>query len=398
MKRSVVSVAVLAAVGLAVTACSSSGSSGGSGSGSAITIALPVPLTSGNSTAAQQMVDTAKLAVADINKSGGAGGHQLSLKTYDDKGTADGATQVVQRALTVDGAKVIIGAYSTAESIAVRTVAEREKVVYIGTSAVGPQVTEDAKYTFRTTINQADYAPPMARVIKNLGLSKPAILADTGPVGSTLPPGISAELKSAGITALAPVSYTINSTDVSSSVSKVVAQHPDSVIIVSSSSADQGLLVKTLDEQGLHVPIVGFGSLTAANGLKIGGSSYGKMPGVYAVQNFDPTKPEFTNFVKKYAAATGGDATTLNTTINEQCPDTYDAFQTLKLALDADQGDTSGDALAAALHKITYSNPVAGKTGAAISFQNSQDGFHDSLAVFKLGSDNVLAPAPDLNK
>lgn len=405
MKRSIASFAVLAAFGLTAAACSSSASgssaaSGGSSSasGSPITVAFPAPITSGNSTAAGQMVNAAKLAVADINKEGGAGGHPLVLKVYDDQGTADGATQVVQRALTEDGAKVVVGAYSTDESIAVRTIAEREGVVYIGSSAVGPQVTQGAKYTFRTTINQADYSPPIARVIKNLGKSKPAILADTGPVGSTLPPGLVAQLKSDGITALSPVSYTLSSTDVTAPVSTVVREKPDSVIIIGSLASDEGLVVKTLAEDGLKVPVVGFGSLTAEDALKIGGAAYTKMPGVFAVENTDPNNPEFQKFLKEYASAYGGNAAALATTINEQAPDTYDAFMALKLGLEGDKGDASGDALAAALHTISYTDPVGGKTGSVVSFKGSQDGFHDSLAVFKLGSANELVPDPDLNK
>ena len=405
MKRSIVSVAVLA-VGLTAAACSSSTTAGGtaasggssSAAGSPITVAFPAPITSGNSTAAGQMVNSAKLAVADINKEGGAGGHQLVLKVYDDQGTADGATQVVQRAITQDGAKVIVGAYSTAESIAVRTVAEREGVVYIGVSAVGPQVTQGAKYTFRTTINQADYSPPMARVIKNLGLSKPAILADTGPVGSMLPAGLVAQLKSLGITPFSPVSYTLGSTDVTAPVSTVVREKPDSVIVIASLASDEGLVVKTLAEQGLKVPVVGFGSLVAGDALKIGGAAYSQMPGVYTVQNVDPNNAQYQKFLKEYAAAYDGNAATLATTLNEQAADTYTAFMALKLGLDADKGDASGDALAAALHTISYTDPVGGKDGSVVSFKGSQDGFHDSLAVFKLGSDDEVTPDPALNK
>lgn len=396
MKRSIASVAGLAALIVGVTGCSSSGGSGGK-SGS-ITVAFPVPITSGNSVAAAQMVDAAKLAIKDINAAGGAGGRTLKLKVYDDGGTPDGATQVVQRGLTVDGAKVIVGGYSSAEALAVRTVAERQKTVYMSTSSVGPQVTSKATYTFRTTINQKDYAPPMARAIKNLGKSRPAILSDTGPVGSTLPPDVVSALKGEGITAQSPVSYTLNSTDVSSSVSKVVAQKPDSLIIISSASADQGLIVKTMVEQGLRVPVVGFGSLAAGNAIKIGGAAYGKLPGVYTLANTSPGKPDFDNLIKKYAAAYGGNPAALETTINEQVPETYDGFMLIKQALDATKGDTSGSALAKALHALKpYSTPASGKVGARISFAGTQDGFHDSISIFKL-TNGTVAVAPALNK
>lgn len=411
MKRLIVPIAIVAAVALTATGCSSSkkasggssspAASGGSSSsaalGSPITIGFPVPLTSGNSVAAGQMVTAAKLAVADINASGGAGGHELVLKTYDDLGTPDGATQVVQRAITVDGAKIIIGAYSSAESLAVRTVAERQKLVYMATSSVGPQVTDSATYTFRTTINQKDYAPPMARTMKALNVTKPVILADTGPVGSTLPPGVVTALSDQGITAGTTVSYTLNSTNVSASVAKVVAQKPDAVIIIGSASADQGLIVKTLGEQGLTVPIMGFGSLVAGNALTIGGAAYGKMAGVYTVANISPGKPAFDKLVTAFASATNGDAAALSSTIAEQVPDTYDGFMIIRAALNATKGDTDGATLAKALHALPpYTSPAAGKVGATISFANTQDGFHDSLSVFKV-TDGKAVLAPGMN-
>lgn len=406
MKRVIVAVVASAALAVTAAGCGSSGSNNSASSsssssgklGSPITIAFPVPLTSGNSVAAEQMVNAAKLAVADINKSGGAGGHEVTLKVYDDLGTPDGATQVAQRALTIDGAKVVIGAYSSAESLAVRTVAERLKAVYMATSSVGPQVTDGATYTFRTTINQKDYAPPMARTIKNLGKTKPAILADTGPVGSTLPPDIVAALKSEGIDAGTTVSYTLNSTDVSSSVGKVVAQHPDSVIVVGSASADEGLLVKTMVEQGLKVPVVGFGSLTAGNALQIGGDAYSQLPGVYTLANDSPGKPAFVKLMTDYAKAYGGDAQALQTTINEQVPDTYDGFMVIRQALNATKGDVDGAKLAKALHDLKpFADPTGGKVGAAIGFKGSQDGFHDSLTVFKV-TDGKASVASELNK
>jgi branched-chain amino acid transport system substrate-binding protein len=255
----------------------------------------------------------------------------------------------------------------------------------MATSSVGPQVTANATYSFRATINQKDYAPPMARTIKGLGKTHPAILADTGPVGSTLPPDVVTALTAAGISAPTPVSYTLNSTDVSSSVAKIVAQKPDSLIIIGSASADQGLIVKTLVEQGLKVPTVGFGSLVAGNALKIGGAAYASLPGVYTLANSSPGKPEFDAMVAKYVKAYGGDASTLSTTIAEQVGDTYDGFAMIKQALDATKGNTDGATLAKALHDLPpYAKPAAGKVGAQTSFKDSQDGFHDSLSVFKV--------------
>src|SRR6266851_1655979 len=68
--------------------------------GSAVAVALLVPITSGNSTFADQMQKSAMLAVKDYNAAGGD--CRMNLKVYDTKGVADETTTVTQRALTVD--------------------------------------------------------------------------------------------------------------------------------------------------------------------------------------------------------------------------------------------------------------------------------------------------------
>jgi branched-chain amino acid transport system substrate-binding protein len=369
---------------LLLTACgggdsneSSGGGGGEGGGGEPLVVAFPVPLTSGNAAAAEQMVNTAELAVKTINDDGGAGGRELQLEVYDDKLTADESAKIAQRALTQDGAEVIVGGYTSIEGLAIREVTERRKVVYIASSTISPQLTKDATYTFRQAHDQGDYPVQMAALYAELGYEKPVVVHDDGPTGSTLFGPIVSELEGEGLTPGEPVGFTLNSTDVSTAVADVAAQQPDSIIHVGSSGADAGLMLKTLAEQGIDAPVLGFGSLISAEALNIGGAAY-EGRDVYTLANASPSKPEYKEFKELYEAEYGA------TTLVEQAPQTWDAFEVLRRALDETGGDASGDALAEAIHGLEPFEGAAGKAGGLIDYSDSQNAYRESLVPYGL--------------
>lgn len=396
--RSLIRVGVLAlAASMSLAACGSGGTgSAASGGGKSLVIGFAAPLTSGNAAVAEQMVNTAKLAVKTINADGGAGGRQLTLKVYDDKLTADESAKVAQRAITVDKAGVMMGGYTSIEGLAVRQIVEPRKIVFINSSTISPSLMDGAKYTFRTTVDQSDYPVQMIDLLKSLGYKHPVVTADDGPTGSTLWRPIVDQAKQAGMNAGATVHYTLGATDLTSAVSQLKSEHPDAVVHIGSAAADAGLMLKTMAEAGVTVPVVGFGSLIAPDALKIGGDAYTKLPAVYTLANQQPSKPQYQDFIKAYAKEYGGSVDTLALGLAEQAAATWDAFTVLKKGLDATAGSTDGDKLAQAIDKITPFAGAAGKEGSLINFGDGRDGFSKSLVAFQFvgGKPKELAQQP----
>jgi branched-chain amino acid transport system substrate-binding protein len=389
-------VAIAAAAALVLAGCGSSSnsssgsstsggatSSGGSGpSGGTVVVAMPLPLTGGNASTAKQILNSGQLAVDEINAAGGAGGKKLEIKSYDDQGTADETAKVTQRAITVDGAQVFVGAYTSIEGLAIRQLTDPRKILFLSPSTISPQLTDGSKYILRTTHVQTDYPALMAAAAKSLKLTKIVVLHDDSPTGSTLFDATDQALTAAGLTAGTPVGYALNATDVSSAISQVKAQNPDGVILIGSSAADAGLDIKTMDEQGLDVPVIGFSSPVAPDAIKIGGDAYKKVP-VYSIQNKQPDKPAYVEFTKKYAAAYGGTAAQYAGTLAEPAGATYDAFMLLKQGLDKTGGNTDGDALLAAMKALPPYSGVAGKDGSTISWANGPNGFSNAMTTLK---------------
>ncbi|MEU7812222.1 ABC transporter substrate-binding protein [Pseudonocardia sp. NPDC049154] len=363
--------------------CGGASDSGASAAGkSDLVVAVPVPLTSGNSAAAQEMVNSAKLAADQINADGGAGGRKIIVNSYDDRLTPDESARIAQRAVTVDKAEVIIGAYTTIEGLAIRQVTEPRKTIFMSSSTISPAFLKDAVYTYRVGHEQTDYPVQMIALLKSLGFTRPAVLADDGPTGATLDGPIKEAATAAGLQPTDTIRYSLNATDVSGPVSQLKASGADAVITTGSSGADAGLIIKTMAEQGVMIPMVGFGSIISPDAQRIGGGGYTRLPAVYTLANQQPSKPQYAQFVQDYAKANGVDAATLN--LSEQAGATYDAFKLIDEALDATDGDTDGDKMKAALEGLPpYTDSVAGKEGCQVGFAKSHSAFSLCLVAFK---------------
>lgn len=378
MKKKLVAALAAASV-LALSACGSS-ASGGGGGGDTLTVALIIPLTGASAETAKQMQNAAELAVAKINQDGGVGGKDISLKIYDDKLTPEDATKESQRAVIRDGAVAVIGAQTSGEALAIREVVERSKVPFITSSATAESVTQDATFTYRIAPLLTDYANGVVDTAKALGLSKPAVLNDSGAAGLLLKDLFAARANEVGLSfAAPPIEYPINGTDMSAQVASAARSNPDGVLIGGSAGSDHGLVAKTMLEQGLDVPLVGFSPILVSDAIKIAGDAYTNLPGVYSLQNLDQNKATTKAFTAAYVAKYGA------ADLTEQPAQTYDAMMVLADAL-KQTGGTGGQVLADALDAMKPYEGTSGKEGAMIQFtKDRHDAFQgDYLVTYKM--------------
>ncbi|HBC43727.1 MAG: ABC transporter substrate-binding protein [Pseudanabaena sp. M158S2SP1A06QC] len=114
----------------------------------AITIAVAAPLSGDGASGGQEIVDSIKLYIDATNREGGINGRPLKLNTYDDKGNANGATQVANDIAKSD-ALVVLGHRSSDASIAAGSIYQDKKLPAITGTANSPKVTSDRPYYFR---------------------------------------------------------------------------------------------------------------------------------------------------------------------------------------------------------------------------------------------------------
>jgi len=122
--------------------------SGSRAQNNAITIAVAASLSGDGASGGQDIVDSIKLYIDATNREGGINGRPLKLNTYDDKGNANGATQVANDIAKSD-ALVVLGHRSSDASIAAGSIYQDKKLPAITGTANSPKVTSDRPYYFR---------------------------------------------------------------------------------------------------------------------------------------------------------------------------------------------------------------------------------------------------------
>jgi branched-chain amino acid transport system substrate-binding protein len=356
----VVAIAAVAVLGL--SACS-----GGSGTGSdgqefdgELTVGVLLPLTGGQSLLATQMQDATEDLVAQVNADGGIGGAELVIRVYDDKGSPDEAAKLAQRAISVDGVVALAGSQGSASSLAVKEVAERNEVVYVAPAVASPLFTEENAFSFRFNPTSGDLGKVPSGVATALGLASVSVLYDSGAVGQSLSDNFIANLEEAGIELAGPaISYPLDGTDMSSAVASIKAQSPDGIVIGGSSGADSGLILKTLVEQGIELPVIGIGQLGYPDSISVGGSAYDDLS-TYFNNNVDGEKAEYAEFAEAFEEAHGAAP-------QEAVAQMHDAVLTLINGLTETEGE-GGKALAEAIEGLDPFVGVAAREGYDIDF------------------------------
>lgn len=102
---------------LAAAGCGSSGSSGGGGGGGTILIGEVVGASGAYAAIGENMINAGKLAVAQINSSGGLNGSQVAIQSYDDQGNPTQGAQLVQKVVSA-GAVAVVGSGDTGPATA----------------------------------------------------------------------------------------------------------------------------------------------------------------------------------------------------------------------------------------------------------------------------------------
>ena len=375
MRRPIAALATLLLT-LSVAACGSDSSGGGGSSGETISVGLLAPLTGASAQTAEQVKNVVEMRVAQVNADGGVDGKDLEVKVYDTKLDPAVATQQAQRAISQDKVAALIGPWTSTEVLAAGEVAERAKMVTITYSAAAEAVTDGKEYVFRTSPLTGDLATAMMRLGQRSGAATGALLYDNSSFGLGAKDPIEAAAEAEGFDLLNSVEYPVGASDVSSQVAAIAKDKPAAVFIAGAAGADYGLVAKAMVEQGLLVPLVGFSPIVSADALKIGGSAYSKLPGVYTIGCVDTTKPAYATLLDNY-----NDEYTPVEVLPEQALQAVDVVNWLVEGFGETDGK-GGEDLVKALTSLAAMESVGGRTGAEQQFtSDDHDAYGDSYLV-----------------
>ena len=175
----------------------------------------------------------AKIAVSEINASGGLLGKPIELVTEVGIATPEAAVEVASRMILEDGVIALVGPNRSAQAIPVGAFVQEHRLPMVTTTATNPALTRASDFVFMAAFTDAYQGAVMARfAAEELGLTSVAVLTQSGEIYSE---GISeffvTNFVAAGGTIAASEFYEITGTDFTEQLNTIAAATPEALFI-----------------------------------------------------------------------------------------------------------------------------------------------------------------------
>ena len=246
-----------------------------------------------------------KLAVDQINATGGIKGKKLEVVSLDDQGKPDEAATAMSKLITQDNVSAILGEVASSRSLAMAPIAQQYKVPMITPSSTNPKVTQMGDYIFRVCFIDPFQGKVMAKfAAENLKMKKIAVLRD---VKNDYSVGLANffidTFKALGGKILVDQSYSAGDVDFKAQLTAIRAQNPEA-IFVPGYYTEVGLIARQARELGITVPLLGGDGWDSPKLKEIGGDA---MSNSYFSNHYssEDKSPVVQEFITKFKAAFG---------------------------------------------------------------------------------------------
>ena len=227
-----------------------------------------------------------KLAVAEINASGGILGRQVIVVEGDDQSSPTAAIDEIRRLVQTEKIDALIGPISSQITLATIPFLNEAKIPSIsvtGSSAMTPTV---GPYHFSMLPSADSQAEAIVNYIATtLQVSSAAIIHDDGAQAASTVIALKKELTKRNIRFTGSQQYAISSTDMTDKLKALNDPNdpPGTLIALTGTSFDTAYILKNRQEMGWNIPVVGNITVAAAaeNAVKIAGpAAYEGVAGV----------------------------------------------------------------------------------------------------------------------
>ncbi len=267
--------------------------------GEPLKIGLVNEITGPQAEAGQYTLNGAKLALEEINKSGGVLGRQLELRAEDNQSTNPGTVLAFSKLYAEGGMAAIIGPIrSTQIQAASPTIAKGGVPTMIG--GTDPSLTKvNNRWVFRLRPNDLYSSKVIAAFgVNELKLKKWAIVHATDAFGNGGKTALVAELKALGVTPVLVQGYTSGTQDYTPVVLAIKQSGADVMGTYMTNTADQAIFAKQMRQMGVTPAWVGSPTTIAVTTRNLAGEA---LHGSYAVADFTWDANDLTKtFTKKY--------------------------------------------------------------------------------------------------
>jgi branched-chain amino acid transport system substrate-binding protein len=233
-----------------------------------IVLGAAVSLTGKYSTNGQNVQHGYDLAVKRVNEKGGVKvgdkAYKLEVKYYDDESTPARGAQLVERLISQDGVKFMLGPYSSGLTKAITPVTEKYKIPQVEANGAARELfTQGYKYLF-AVLSTSDYylrdaVNLAAEVAKKNGRDpktlKIAMAFENDPFSLDVRDGVVEDANRHGMKIVIDDKLPPEINDMSATLTKVKALKPD-LLVVSGHAKGATLVTRQVQEQKVEVPMI----------------------------------------------------------------------------------------------------------------------------------------------
>ena len=364
----VLAVVVLVAVGgLLAAGC------GGAKDEDPIVIGAVVSVTGTAAPLGEPERNTLQLMEKNVNAAGGVIGRQIKLVVLDDQSAAKEAVTATDRLLQQEKAVAVIGASTSASTLAMKPITYKAGIPQIAMAAAN-SITDEAPIDWMWRVAPKDnlaVARALTYVSQELKLTKIAVLYDENAFGSSGAAEIERTKGQYGLEVVEKESYKTDEADLTAQLTKIRGANPEA-LVVWGTNPGPAVAAKNMKQLGMTIPYVGSHGIANATFIQLAGTA---ADGVVFPSNkvllpesiTDPKQKEIvTAFMADYQKEYGS------------APNSFaaHAYDGLTLVLEAIKAANSTDpkALQAQLNEITKLSSAGG-----IFTYTATD--HDGLSV-----------------
>ena len=249
----------------------------------------------------------AKLAIEEINRSGGVLGKKLELLIEDDRNEPSEAASAVSKLITQNHVVALIGENASSRSLAAAPIAQSYQVPMVSPSSTNVEVTKKGDYIFRVCFIDPNQGKALALFARQtLHAQTAATLIDAKSDYSVgLAQAFRTEFTAQGGTIIAELKYAEGDSDFHAQLTAIQAKRPE-VLFVPGYYTDAGLIARQARGLGIQATLLGADGWDSPKLVEIGGAA---VDGAYFSNHYsvDDPSPAVRTFVDAFQKAYGAE-------------------------------------------------------------------------------------------
>lgn len=320
-----------------------------------IKIGLVTALSGQSAQAGEAITRGLTIAIDEINANGGLlGGRKIELIRRDDEGNPAKGVVAARELIFKEKVTVIFGGLDTPVSMAIVSLANQEKVPFMGPWAAGTGVTKNGgnpNYAFRVSAVDEIVDRAMLQYAQQaFNSTKPGLILVNNAWGESNQKGLVAALAAKGMRPAATEKFEAADVDIVPQLSRLKAAGADTLFLVGN-VGPSAQVVKSLDRMGWKVPIVSHWGPAGGRFTELAGPNARNVHFVQTYSFFDKQSPVGEKVISalkaKYPNVKGPDDITPAVGV----ANAYDGMHLVAKAISI-AGSTNGEAIRTSFYKI----------------------------------------------